>query len=61
MSKCPACGKVIQKESKSWNYGKFDVKGYGCGCGVEFRDYYIGDKFKFTLKKEKGKGFVKAR
>lgn len=61
MSNCPVCGKSIQKESKSWKYGKFDVKEYICGCGVTFRDYYIGDKFKFTLRKEEGKGFIKAR
>uniref|UniRef100_A0A7C3F468 Uncharacterized protein n=1 Tax=Candidatus Methanomethylicus mesodigestus TaxID=1867258 RepID=A0A7C3F468_9CREN len=61
MSKCPVCGKVIQKESKSWKYGKFDVKGHVCGCGVAFWDYYIGDKFKFTLIKKQGKGFIKAR
>lgn len=61
MPKCPVCGKTIQKETKAWKYGRFDVKGYDCECGADFRDYYIGEKFKFTLKKEKGKGFVKAR
>ena len=60
MVKCPSCKKYVKEERKAWKYGKFNVKAYVCDCGTEFRDYSISGKYKFTLKHEKGRGYVKA-
>ncbi len=60
MVKCPACKREFEKRKKAWKFGKFDVSAYTCECGTDFRQYSLKGKHSFTLKKEDGKGFVKA-
>lgn len=60
MAKCPTCKKDVSKHQKAWKYGQFNVKAYTCECGTTFREYTLKGKHSFTLKKKKGKGFVKA-
>ena len=62
MSKCPNCGYVNPTPNKTWRYGIFMVQAYTCGnCGTEYREYYgKNGKLSFTLKLQKGKGYVKA-
>jgi transposase-like protein len=58
---CPNCKTNVTKQSKSWRYGQFTVNAYECPkCNTQFREYYRNGKHSFTLKLEKGKGFVKA-
>ena len=61
MVKCPNCEKEIGKAEKTWKYGRFDVQVYSCDCGTRFREYTRDGKHSFTLKLQKGKGFVKAQ
>jgi DNA-directed RNA polymerase subunit RPC12/RpoP len=61
MTKCPKCAKEVSKPEKTWKYGIFTVQVFSCGhCGTKFRDYVEKGKHSFTLKLQKGKGFVKA-
>jgi len=61
MTKCPNCDKEIKKPNKTWKYGQFTVQAYSCSeCGTKFRDYMKDRKHSFTLKLQKGRGFVKA-
>jgi len=60
MVKCPNCKKEVNTPEKTWTYGQFTVQAYSCGCGTEFREYTKDGKHSFTLKLEKGRGFVKA-
>ncbi len=60
MGKCPDCMKEYREHKKKWKYGPFDVEAYSCECGTDFRVYRKGGADSFVLKKEKGKGFVKA-
>ena len=60
MAKCPNCEKEIEKPAKTWTYGQFTVQAYACNCGTRFREYTTNGKHSFTLKLQKGKGFVKA-
>ncbi len=61
MSKCPNCKKDNAKPKKAWKYGLFDVQFFICSnCSLEYRDYVKEGKHSFTLKKQKGKGYVKA-
>ncbi len=56
MSTCPNCKNKLDKESKSWNYGKFKAHFYICQkCGAQFRDYTKDDKLSFTLILKDGK------
>ncbi len=52
--------KEYREHKKKWKYGPFDVEAYSCECGTDFRVYRKGGADSFVLKKEKGKGFVKA-
>jgi len=48
MVKCPGCGLDVEKPSKSWRYGVFNVNAYICeGCGLRFREYFRGGKMCF--------------
>jgi hypothetical protein len=60
MAKCPKCRKEVAGPSKKWKYSKFSVELFECVCGTKFREYARNGKHSFTLKFEKGKGFVKA-
>jgi len=61
MTKCPKCKKELTKPKKTWKYGIYTVQAYLCdSCGAEFRDYLRNGKYGFTLKLQKGKGYVKA-
>jgi len=53
MVKCPSCKKEFDKYKKAWRYGQFRVEAYTCECGTDFRDYSIGGKHSFFLKKSK--------
>jgi hypothetical protein len=59
MIKCPNCKKEQKNPKKTWEYGQFTVHAYSCDCGAEFREYIKAGKHSFTLKLEKGKGFIK--
>lgn len=59
MAKCPNCKKEIAKPKKTWTYGQFEVQSYSCNCGTRFREYTKAGKHSFTLKVQKGKGFIK--
>ena len=54
------CGKVKQLHEKEWEYGRFKVQAYSCSCGTRFREYKTDGKHSFTLKLQKGRGFIKA-
>jgi len=61
MARCPNCKKEVKKPNKTWKYGQFTVKAYTCkNCKTEFREYFKDGKHSFTLKLEKGKGYIKA-
>ena len=61
MAKCPKCKKEAVKPTKNWKYGQFMVEAYVCNsCDTKFREYISNDKHSFTLKLQKGKGYVKA-
>lgn len=60
MVKCPKCKVKVSKPIKTWKYGLFTVQVYCCNCGTDFREYTKEGKHSFTLKLEKGKGFIKA-
>jgi transposase-like protein len=62
MSKCPNCKKENPKPAKTWKYGIFTVQAYTCSnCKIEYRDYLDKTgKHAFTLKLQKGKGYIKA-
>ena len=60
MIKCPNCKKEAEKPEKEWEYGGFKVQAYSCSCGTRFREYKTDGKHSFTLKLQKGKGFIKA-
>jgi transposase-like protein len=62
MSKCPNCKKENPKPAKTWRYGFFTVQAYLCSnCQTKYRDYFDKNgKHSFTLKLEKGKGYIKA-
>jgi len=62
MAKCPNCKKENPKPAKTWKYGNFTVNAYTCGnCKTEYRDYLDKNgKHSFTLKLQKGKGYIKA-
>ena len=61
MAKCPDCGKIVEKPDKTWKYGNFSVNAYTCkNCNIRFREYFDKNgKHSFTLKFQKGKGYVK--
>ena len=57
---CPNCKREVDKPNKSWKYGQFQVQAYTCkNCKTQFREYTKNGKYAFTLKLEKGKGFIK--
>ncbi|MEM2738935.1 MAG: hypothetical protein QXK93_08125 [Candidatus Bathyarchaeia archaeon] len=62
MAKCPNCKKEVDKPNKTWKYGIFTVKAYTCpNCQTQFREYLDKNgKHRFTLKLQKGKGYIKA-
>jgi DNA-directed RNA polymerase subunit RPC12/RpoP len=62
MAKCPNCKKEIEQTQKTWKYGNFTVNAYSCkDCNTQFREYYDKNgKHSFTLKLERGKGYIKA-
>jgi hypothetical protein len=60
MAKCPKCGRETVKPSKKWRYGHFTVEFFECVCRTKFKNYSIKGKYSFTLKLEKGKGYIKA-
>jgi hypothetical protein len=61
MTKCPNCKKEVTKPNKTWKYGQFTVQAYTCNyCKTQYREYTKDGKHSFTLKLEKGKGFVRA-
>jgi C4-type Zn-finger protein len=62
MAKCPNCNKELKDPNKTWKYGNFTVNSYTCeNCNTKFREYYDKNgKYSFTLKLEKGKGYIKA-
>ncbi|MBS7605564.1 MAG: hypothetical protein QXV82_10395 [Ignisphaera sp.] len=62
MAKCPACKAENPTPTKTWKYGAFTVEAYTCkNCQTQYREYYNKDgKYSFTLKLEKGKGYIKA-
>jgi hypothetical protein len=60
-AKCPNCKKESNKPDKTWKYGIFDVKVFTCSnCNTKFREYFQNGKHAFSLKFEKGKGYIKA-
>jgi transposase-like protein len=62
MAKCPNCKKENPKPNKKWKYGRFSVQAYTCNnCKTQYREYYDKNgKHSFTLKLQKGKGYIKA-
>jgi len=61
MAKCPKCGKEATKPTKRWKYGQFAVEAHVCDkCQTKFREYMSNGKHSFTLKLQKGKGYIKA-
>lgn len=62
MGKCPNCGSESKEPEKTWKYGAFTVLAYRCQkCGTQYRDYYNkSGQRSFTLKLEKGKGYIRA-
>jgi DNA-directed RNA polymerase subunit RPC12/RpoP len=60
MVNCPKCKKEVAKPVKKWKYGRFVSEAYLCGnCGTHFNEYTRNGKHSFTLKLQKGKGYVK--
>jgi Zn ribbon nucleic-acid-binding protein len=61
MASCPRCKREDLKPTKTWKYGPFTVQAYSCSnCGTQYREYSKDKKHSFTLKLQKGKGYVKA-
>jgi transposase-like protein len=61
MAKCPSCKKENPKPAKTWKYGQFTVQAYTCNnCKTQYREYTKNGKHSFTLKLQKGKGYIKA-
>ena len=62
MAKCPNCKKENLKPAKIWKYGQFKVQAYTCNnCKTQYREYYDKKgKHSFTLKLQKGEGYIKA-
>jgi len=62
MSICPNCKNENPNPIKTWKYRFFTVKAYTCSnCKTQYRDYFDKDgKHSFTLKFEKGKGYIRA-
>jgi transposase-like protein len=61
MVNCPKCKKDVTKPAKTWKYGPFTAQAYLCSnCGTKFNEYTRNGKHSFTLKLQKGKGYVKA-
>ncbi len=62
MAKCPNCKKDNPKPAKTWKYGQFTVNAYTCSnCKTQYREYLDKNgKQSFTLKLQKGKGYIKA-
>jgi len=61
MTKCPKCRKEVMKHRKIWKYGTFTVRAYFCPfCQTKFMDYEKQGRNSFTLRLEKGRGYVKA-
>jgi hypothetical protein len=62
MAKCPNCKKENPKPAKTWKYGQFKVQAYTCNyCKTQYREYLDKNgKCSFTLKLQKGKGYIKA-
>jgi hypothetical protein len=61
MSKCPNCKKENAKPKKTWKYRLFDVQVFRLQqLQYRYNDYIKEGKHSFTLKKQKGKGYVKA-
>jgi len=60
MVKCPNCKKENPKPAKTWKYGQFTVQAYTCNnCKTQYREYTKNGKHSFTLKLQKGKGYIK--
>jgi transposase-like protein len=62
MAKCPNCKTENPKPAKTWKYGNFTVNAYTCkNCQTQFREYLDKNgKHSFTLKLQKGEGYIKA-
>jgi len=60
VAKCPKCKTEVAKPSKKWKYWQFTVEVFECSCGTKFREYTRDGRHSFTLKLEKGKGYIKA-
>jgi len=62
MAKCPNCKTENPTPNKKWKYGIFAVNAYTCeNCKTQFREYLDKNgKNSFTLKLQKGKGYIKA-
>jgi transposase-like protein len=62
MAKCPSCREENPQPDKKWKYGIFTVQAYTCSnCKTQYREYYDKNgKHSFTLKLQKGKGYIKA-
>jgi hypothetical protein len=60
--KCPKYKKEVDNLNKTLKYEIFTVKDYTCkNCQTQFREYYDKNgKHSFTLKLQKGKGYIKA-
>jgi DNA-directed RNA polymerase subunit RPC12/RpoP len=51
----------VIKPDKTWKYRVFKAEAYVCSnCGTKFREYTKNGKHSFTLKLQKGKGYIKA-
>jgi transposase-like protein len=58
---CPKCKTSNIKPEKTWKYGQFSVQSFTCkNCNTKFREYTKDAQHAFTLKLEKGKGYIKA-
>jgi transposase-like protein len=61
MPSCPNCKQATQRVNKTWKYGRFQVQAFSCpNCKTQFREYIRNGKYAFTLKLQKGKGYIKA-
>jgi predicted RNA-binding Zn-ribbon protein involved in translation (DUF1610 family) len=61
MARCPKCGRDVTRPAKKWKYGQFNVQAFECSnCGTRYREYTRNGRSSFTLKLQKGKGYVKA-
>jgi len=61
MVNCPKCKTNNSKPDKTWKYSQFSVQAFTCrNCETQFREYTKSEKHAFTLRLEKGKGYVKS-